>query len=324
MKKIDEVIEIIEPKKQCSLFGYNNYFKYFVTLYKKKKLPNSLILNGPKGIGKATFAYHFINFIFSENETMKYSIDNLFINENNSSFRLMNEDIHPNFFLIENKNYEREIKIEQIRSLLKFINKSTYSRDMKIILIDNVQNLNLSSSNAMLKALEEPLNNTFFIIINDNSYKVLPTIKSRCTEFIIYFTKDEKKNIFKNIINQYGDAAGITNFDDNFYFDSPGNIIKYFLIFKKAKIDINKNNLENILFFIDKYNNEKKPETLSFLSLFIEKFYRDLCLENPSNLEIYFLNYTKILNLIRNIKKFNLYEKNNFILIKELLKNESR
>ena len=64
--KIDgENIEILSSKNQLSLFGYESYFNSFVKLYKKNELPNVILLNGPKGLGKATFAYHFINYILS-------------------------------------------------------------------------------------------------------------------------------------------------------------------------------------------------------------------------------------------------------------------
>ena len=74
----------------------------------------------------------------------------------------MNTNIHPNFFLIENNLLEENIKIEQVRNLLKFLNKSTYTRNLKIIMIDSAEYLNLNASNALLKVLEEPQNNTFF------------------------------------------------------------------------------------------------------------------------------------------------------------------
>ena len=54
------------------------------------------------------------------------------------------------------------IKIEKARDVLKFLNKSTYYSNIKIVLIDNAEYLNINSSNALLKALEEPNNNTFF------------------------------------------------------------------------------------------------------------------------------------------------------------------
>ena len=93
-----------------------------------------------------------------------YSSNNLTIHKDNLSFKLLNDNIHPNFYLVKNKELEKNIKIDQVRDLLKFLNKTTYSRDLKIVMIDNAENLNLNSSNALLKSLEEPPHNTFFLL----------------------------------------------------------------------------------------------------------------------------------------------------------------
>ena len=68
MKNFNTDTEIIDPKQQLFLYGYKYYFESFVQLYKKNKLPNVVLLNGAKGLGKSTFVYHFINFLLSENE----------------------------------------------------------------------------------------------------------------------------------------------------------------------------------------------------------------------------------------------------------------
>ena len=162
MKTTYEDIEIVAPKNQLHLFGYEDYFNYFIKLFEKKEMPNSMLLSGPKGLGKSTFAYHIINYLLSNNEKKKYSVKDFVIDETNLSYKLLSTSIHPNFFLIENNLLEKDIKIEQVRNLLKFLNKTTYARDLKIIMIDNAENLNLNSSNALLKAIEEPQNNTFF------------------------------------------------------------------------------------------------------------------------------------------------------------------
>ena len=67
---IDETnnTEILSPKKQTKLYGYKNYFNLFVKLFEKNKLPNVVLLNGNIGLGKATFVYHFANYILSQNE----------------------------------------------------------------------------------------------------------------------------------------------------------------------------------------------------------------------------------------------------------------
>ena len=48
--------------------------------------------------------------------------------------------------------------------------------DLKIIMIDNSEDLNVNSSNALLKAIEEPSKNTHFFIVNNNSKKISDTI----------------------------------------------------------------------------------------------------------------------------------------------------
>ena len=50
--KNEDKIEIIEPKKQINLYGYDYYFNFLLNLYRKDKLPNAILLNGQKGIGK--------------------------------------------------------------------------------------------------------------------------------------------------------------------------------------------------------------------------------------------------------------------------------
>ena len=63
--------------------------------------------------------------------------------------------------------------------------------------------MNLNASNALLKSLEEPPRNTIFFIVHNDSYKILDTIKSRCTEFKFFFSINEKKNIFNKIVENY-------------------------------------------------------------------------------------------------------------------------
>ena len=324
MKTTNEDIEMLPAKNQLRLFGFEDYFNFFIKLYEKKELPNSILLSGPKGLGKSTFAYHIINYLLSNNEKKKYSVKDFVIDETNLSYKLLSTNVHPNFFLIENNLLEKDIKIEQIRNLLKFLNKSTYTRNLKIIMIDNAENLNLESSNALLKALEEPQNNTFFFIIHNSASKILDTVKSRCTEFKFVLTTSEKKNIFANIIKQYKNEFVINEIIENYYFDTPGNLVKYLLALDKANISITENKLKCIYHFIEKYKNEKNPETLSFLSLFIEKFYNELCLNNNKNLNSYFFNQSKILKQIDEMRRFNLDEKNIFIWIKDILQNEAK
>ena len=78
----DKEINVYEPINQLRLYGYEDYFISFKNLYEKNKLPNAILLTGQKGIGKSTFIYHFINYLLSQNEEDKYSLESFTINAN--------------------------------------------------------------------------------------------------------------------------------------------------------------------------------------------------------------------------------------------------
>ena len=316
--------EIIEPRNQLNLYGYDNYFHSFKNLHEKNKLPSVILLSGPKGLGKSTFAYHFINFLLSYGEENEYSLKNFKINSDNLTFRLIQNGTHPNFFLLKNISQGENIKIDQTRNLLKYLNKTTYSKGTKIVLLDNAEYLNLNASNALLKSLEEPSENTTFFIIHNDSSKILDTIKSRCTEFNFFFSTLDKKNIFNKIAENYQLDFNDVNLDRFLYFDTPGNFLKYLIILKDSNLDISKDYLSCILFFMELYRSEKNPELLNFITLFIENFYNELSLNNSTNINHYYNNRNKILYLISDMNKFHLNKKDLLFTIDNILKDERR
>ena len=323
MKTSSEKFEILHPKKQLSLFAYDNYFNSLINLFNKNKLPNTILFSGQKGSGKATFAYHLINYLLSYSEENKYSLKNFTINPENKSYKNLCDDIHPNFFLLENKDNVENIKIDDVRNIQKFLNKSTYKSNIKIVLIDNAEYLNINSSNALLKVLEEPSNNTFFFIINNNSKKILNTIKSRCIEFRFFFNQNEKKMIFINLINQYENKFNVNMVDEDFYMESAGNILKYIKILDENNINYTKDKISCISYLIDQYKLKKDSQLLIFISFLIELFYKNISSNNNKKTNIYFYNKFKILNQINNMKKFNLDKNNLFTSIQGILKNET-
>ena len=78
--------EITESKNQLRLFGYDVHFKSFIKLFNNNKLPNTILLTGPKGSGKSTFIYHFINYLLSLNESQRYSVEDFSIDPQNKTY----------------------------------------------------------------------------------------------------------------------------------------------------------------------------------------------------------------------------------------------
>ena len=68
----------------------------------------------------------------------------------------------------------------------------------------------------------------------------------------------------------------------------------------------------------------KDNELLNIASFFIENFYNELSLQNNDNLNNYFINKYKSLNLINDMKKFNLDKKSLLISLNNIFQNEKR
>ena len=118
MKKKNVELNLLEPVNQKNLFGYTEYFNLFKDLYENNKLPNCILLSGQKGIGKATFSYHFVNFLLSNKLKNEYILNKFEIKEDSNTYKQIKSGTHPNFFLIDTDLNDDEIKIEKTRNLL--------------------------------------------------------------------------------------------------------------------------------------------------------------------------------------------------------------
>ncbi len=256
-----------------NLLNHRDHLNFFINLYLNKKLPQSFLIKGEKGIGKLNFAFHFINFILSQHEENKYEIKSYKINSNNKTFKLLTENIHPNFFLISPNENRKNIDILQIKKMQNFLNMSSFNNMPKIILINDCEYLNLSSSNALLKSLEEKYDNVFFILILDIKKTLLSTIKSRCVQFKFLLKNNERIDKINELLdNQY--ALLSPDFKDkylnlSFYKD----LLDYC---KKNKLELQNINLYNLLVNIFASQNYKKNEFLinnlfSLIQLFLHK-----------------------------------------------------
>jgi len=322
IKKKEIIDKAINPRDTLKLYGYEKYFNNFIKLYKNGNLPRSVLLSGLSGSGKSTFFYHFINYIFSKNESHSYNLNKNEINKNNKSFNLIQNFVHPNFYLLEENEVQGLIKVNQVRELLKFTNKSAFRDNLKFVLINNAESLNLNSSNALLKNLEEPPENTFFFIIHNNFTTLSETIKSRCIQFNIHFNTTEKKNILNQISKNY-DLTYSDNLLNKFVsHESPGNILRYLINLNLDKKNIMPDLLSTILYFTKKMRDKKDADLINFIKILIENFYYDLSIKNSNYINNYTINKNKIIKMIHEMKIYNLDKKNLLIAVDNILINE--
>jgi len=318
MKKKEIFNKNFLPNRQEKLFLYDQYFKLFIKLYKNNLLPNKILLTGQSGLGKSTFAYHFINSILSDKEDYSYDFMNFTINPLNRSFRLINQQYHPNFYLIENFIDKQTIGIKQVKNMISYVNKTSYERKIKFILIDNAEYLNLHSVNALLKIIEEPPLNTFIIFIHNSSIKLIETLKSRCIEFKIFFSNQEKQKILDNLLIYY-DLKIDLNFLEKIksFYDSPGTILNLIKLINEGVIDPNKADLINVISNLMEFNLKNKNNiNLNLLQNIIELFFFKEIKKNINKNKIS-LNYSNVLKRLNFFRTYNLDMNNTFYEIKE-------
>ena len=306
----------INPINQTKLYGLANIFKRLVRLYEKDDLPNKILLSGQKGIGKSTLAYHFINYILSKNEEFNYDVENNEINIENRSYKLTLNKSNPNFFLIDIDDEKRSIGIDQIRNLISNLSKSSFNQKPRFILIDNIEYLNTNSINALLKTLEEPSSNVYFILINNNK-KVLETLSSRCIKFNISLSNNQNLEIANNLLN--GKLDEIINKDLINYYLTPGNIYNLILFAQKNNYDLLNLDLRNFLKILIKNNHYKKSEKIKYLIFeFIEYYFSKNDLKISKEL---FTQYNYFIKRISDTKRYNLDEDSLFLEFDERILN---
>ncbi len=163
---------MIHPRFNKEILGHDAIWQDLVTTAESGKLPHALLITGSKGIGKASFAYAFAKHLLSRHQTqMDHS-------------KMVENQAHPDLFVIEDTDPDdgstKEIKVDRVRELLGFAKHGSVYDGYKVVIIDSIDSLNRFGSNSILKLLEEPNDNTVFLLICHHLSSALPTIRSRC------------------------------------------------------------------------------------------------------------------------------------------------
>ena len=283
------------------LIGHKEHLNNLEYLYKENKLPNKILLSGHKGIGKALLVKNFLYKVFDDN----------------NSHVLINNNSHPNILNIKKKNDKKIIEIDQIREIIKFTNQSSFNNKSKFIIIDDVEYLNTSSSNALLKSLEEPNINVNFILVYNSNLQILDTIKSRCIEIKINLNQEYTKLI----VNKYFEDNlydNINNSLSNFY-STPKFLILLVYYLKENDLSLVDTNINFLIrnIIVNKHYNKNifvKDNLNYIIELF---FYNHINITKEISYKVKEYYYTKL----RNIRKFNLDYETFFLEFEDNLLN---
>lgn len=120
-------------------------------------LPHALLIAGPKGIGKLEFSRLLAHTILG-----------------------LKDSFHPDYSELSPEEDKKNISIDQVRSLIQQLSRTSHQGGYKIVVIYPAEAMNIAASNALLKTLEEPQGKTLVILCSHQPSRLLPTIISRC------------------------------------------------------------------------------------------------------------------------------------------------
>ncbi len=300
------------------LVGFENQYNDLLSRYKSNNLSNSILIHGSNGIGKRTFLNKFVkdilNIEFKDNNFDHHL--NLFKNNSHPNIKIIEKEIDT-----KTRKIKSNITINQIRKLKIFLNSTSIMQNSsKIVIIDSADYLNISSSNSMLKILEEPKVNTYIFLISNQISLLLPTIRSRCLKIKL---NSHNLNNFYSIIKD--NINEISNEEINFYYEltygSPGMAVLYYNndflnIFKSSikcllsnDLDDDKINLSNVL---SKFNNDEFSNYLSMIK-FILIIANKLKVNKNDKSLINIPNYSELELLSFNLTKKNLIDRFDYL-----------
>jgi DNA polymerase-3 subunit delta' len=151
--------------------------KYIASL-SKENLHHAYLFYGREGLGKKDLLTYVSNTILCENT-------NLVSCGKCKNCKLILSNTHPDLHVILREEGKKNISISQIINLREKIYESAFLGTNKIISVPNIESMSRDASDAILKILEEPPKDTFFIMSSNFIHQIPSTIRSRSIEIEI-------------------------------------------------------------------------------------------------------------------------------------------
>ncbi len=204
------------------IIGQDKAISMLQGILKRKRLGGAYLFAGEAGIGKKTTAVNFakaVNCLKIDNSSHDSLGGLLPITNPQSpspvvdacdtceSCRKIDAGSHPDVLIIAPE--ERQIRIEEIRSIEEALSFRPFEGEKKVVIVDDADSMNQSASNAFLKTLEEPPEDSLIILIASRPDRLPATIQSRCPKIpFATLSRDSCRKVLKGSMSD--DAIELT------------------------------------------------------------------------------------------------------------------
>ena len=192
----DRVEGAPHPRETARLIGQAGAEAVFLEAFNAGRLHHGWLITGPRGVGKATFAWRLARFLLATPEADEGGLfgdaapepTTLDVAADHPVSRRLLAGSDPGLFHITRTVNEKTgrmrdlIVAEDVRRLNQFLHLSATDGGRRVVILDCADEMNVQAANALLKMLEEPPARTVLLLVSHQPSRLLPTIRSRCRE----------------------------------------------------------------------------------------------------------------------------------------------
>jgi DNA polymerase III subunit delta' len=210
-RQVESQIAIAHPRETSALFGHREAELALLNAFRSGRIPHAWLIGGAAGIGKATLAYRMARFVLAHHNPHAADVqraETLDVNPSEPVARQVAAGAHGGLLTLQrtlnDKGVLRSvITVDETRQTISFFGSTAAAEGWRVCIVDTVDELNPNGANALLKVLEEPPQQSLFLLVSNTPARVLPTILSRCRKLLLRPLATE------NVIRAAADAANI-------------------------------------------------------------------------------------------------------------------